>query len=139
MSEQKNNLTRAWLEKAARDIGSARKLASGSDSYLDTAVYHCQQAAEKAVKAFLVFHDIRFGKTHDIEELVEEAATVNSGFLSWADAGATLTPYATLFRYPQEYSEPGKEEFDEALECAGGLYGFVLSLLPAETHPEAQI
>jgi HEPN domain-containing protein len=29
----------------------------GEEPYLDTAVYHCQQAAEKAIKAYLTYRD----------------------------------------------------------------------------------
>ena len=34
-----------WLLKAQRDLATARKLAAGPEPYLDTAIYHCQQAA----------------------------------------------------------------------------------------------
>ena len=37
----------------------------------DVAVYHCQQAAEKALKAYLVFYDQRVAKTHDVGLLLE--------------------------------------------------------------------
>jgi HEPN domain-containing protein len=30
------------------------------------AVFHCQQAAEKALKGFLAWHDTPFRKTHDL-------------------------------------------------------------------------
>jgi HEPN domain-containing protein len=42
--------TRAWLIKAKRDLDSAVRLAADVEPYLDTAIYHCQQAGEKAVK-----------------------------------------------------------------------------------------
>jgi HEPN domain-containing protein len=66
-------LVRAWLAKAQSDLGTARKLANGPDTYLDTAIYHCQQAAEKAIKALLVQNDLRFEKTHDLEVLIQRA------------------------------------------------------------------
>jgi HEPN domain-containing protein len=47
--EAKHELVRSWLVKAARDLASASRLAAGPEPYLDTAIYHCQQAAEKAV------------------------------------------------------------------------------------------
>ena len=69
----KLELVRNWLIRAQHDLAAARKLATGPDPYLDVAVYHCQQAAEKAVKGFLVFHDQPFEKTHDVEVLVSLA------------------------------------------------------------------
>ena len=38
------------------------------------ALYHCQQAAEKALKGFLAFHDHPFRRTHDLRELGESEA-----------------------------------------------------------------
>jgi HEPN domain-containing protein len=49
----KLELVRNWLIKAQHDLAAARKLALSPDPYLDVAVYHCQQAAEKAIKGFL--------------------------------------------------------------------------------------
>src|ERR1051326_3963819 len=66
MVDPKETLVRAWMAKARSDLGTARKVASGPDAYLDTAIYHCQQAAEKAIKALLVRHDLRFEKIHDL-------------------------------------------------------------------------
>src|SRR2546422_5099905 len=105
------------------------------DPYLDTAIYHCQQAAEKAVKGCLVFHDQRFEKTHDIEALISLAIPFNAQFSSWLGAGQRLTSYAAVFRYPGEILEPDQAEFDQALQTAEGLYAFVLTLLSAEVHP----
>ncbi len=66
MNEEKRIEIQRWLIKSQRDLGSARRLMEGDEPYLDTAVYHCQQAAEKALKAFLTYHDIVFEKTHDL-------------------------------------------------------------------------
>jgi len=57
---------RSWLTKAERDLASARVLMGSTPPLLDTAVYHCQQAAEKAVKGYLVFCDQEFERVHDI-------------------------------------------------------------------------
>ncbi len=50
MDGAKRELVAARLTKAQHDLASARKLAEPPDSLLDTALYHCQQSAEKAVK-----------------------------------------------------------------------------------------
>ncbi len=82
MDEAKRDLVRAWLTKAQHDLASAHKLSTDPDPYLDTAIYHCQQAAEKAIKGFLVFHDQRFEKTHDIEALIALAIPFETQFSS---------------------------------------------------------
>jgi len=80
MSEAKKQLVQSWLTKAQRDLASARVLAASSPPLLDTAIYHCQQAAEKAVKGFLVFCDQEFEKVHDIEVLIQSAVPYEASF-----------------------------------------------------------
>lgn len=58
--------------RADHDLRSARALASLADPLLDTAIYHCQQAAEKSVKAWLQGQDAPFPKTHDAADLVNK-------------------------------------------------------------------
>jgi len=47
-----------------------------------------------------------------------------------------LTPYARIYRYPGYATEPNREQVDQALSAAEGLYKFVVSLLPPEMRPE---
>ena len=136
MADTRRELLRSWLTKAASDLRSARVLGSADDPPLDTAIYHCQQTAEKAVKAFLVSKEISPEKTHDIRKLTLAAAVHEPRFNELLDMAAALTPYAWEFRYPDDLAEtyPTREEFDEALQHAQAIYDFVLNLLPAEAR-----
>ena len=87
MSEAKKRLVQIWLTKAEHDLMSAHVLAAQCPPLLDTAVYHCQQAAEKVVKGFLVFCDQAFDRVHDIEVLVRLAMPYETRFVDWLDAG----------------------------------------------------
>src|SRR5438132_9214475 len=131
MDDAKRELIRAWIIKARNDLTTAREIGRLAEGPLDTAIYHCQQAAEKAVKGFLAFHDHRLERSHDIERLVELAVAYDESFNAWEDAAITLTPYATAYRYPGESSalEPSRAEFEEALKLAEELVTFVLSRL----------
>ena len=86
MDDAKKELVRNWLIKAQHDLGAAQKLSISPNAILDAGIYHCQQAAEKSIKAFLVFHDKRFEKTHDLQVLVSIAGQLEKGFSSWLDA-----------------------------------------------------
>jgi hypothetical protein len=55
--EPKEELVKSWLDKAQRDLDSAVRLTTGPEPFFDIAVYHCQQAAEKAIKGWLVQKD----------------------------------------------------------------------------------
>ena len=69
MDEALSKLTREWLTKALHDLQTARITAGAVDGPLDTAIYHCQQVAEKTVKGWLTVRDVSFEKTHDIRRL----------------------------------------------------------------------
>jgi len=137
MDDTRKELLRSWLTKAASDLRSARVLGSADDAPLDTAIYHCQQTAEKAVKAFLVSREISPEKTHDIRKLTLEATVHEPRFNEVMDMAVSLTPYAWEFRYPDDLAEtyPTREEFDEALQHAQTICDFVLNLLPVESRP----
>ncbi len=137
MDKSKAALVRSWLLKAQHDLGSAKRLANEPSPYLDTAIYHCQQAAEKALKAFLVYRDVQFEKIHNLSVLLEYCADIDPGFRSLSDAASSLTPYATAFRYPDEFfePEPNQRQFDEALRQAEQIADFVVQRLPKEMRP----
>ncbi len=128
-------LVRGWLVKAQHDLASARKLATDPDPYLDTAVYHCQQAAEKAIKGLLVFYGQRFEKVHNVQFLITQALPFAPELTELLEAAEGLTPYATLFRYPGVVLEPDRPEYDLAVASAEEIYTCVLSLLPEQVHP----
>ena len=60
-------------------------LAGDRPALLDIAIYHCQQAAEKALKGYLVHRDKRVEKTHDVGLLLERAMQVEPLFRTWRD------------------------------------------------------
>jgi HEPN domain-containing protein len=137
MDDTHRELVRSWLTKAASDLRTAQLLGATEAAPLDTAIYHCQQAAEKSVKAFLVHGGIAPEKTHDLRKLTLEAAAREPRFDAMLDMAAALTPYAWVFRYPDDLSEtyPTRGEFDEALHHAQTMCAFVLGLLPADVRP----
>lgn len=100
-----NNPAKDWLVKAERDLIAAIWLSRAPDPLLDSAVYHLQQAAEKALKGFLVFHQQPVPKTHNLVVLTLQAADLDTDFLAWRVQVTGLTPYAAEFRYPDSRLE----------------------------------
>ena len=140
MSAELQLRTKAWLAKAHTDLRMATIAAAAEDPPLDGAIYHCQQAAEKAVKAFLHHNEVPVQRTHNITQLAERAAKIQPCFDEMFDHADLLTPLVTSFRYPDETDwevppKPTRVQFDEALAAAQRIYDFVLSLLPTDTHP----
>lgn len=115
----------AWLVKAEHDLASAQRLSEGDAPILDTAIYHTQQCAEKALKAYLSFMKRPVEKTHDVEHLVGLCADLDESFNNLLYDAKVLTPYDTAFRYPDFDMEPEKEDVLEAIEKATKVFAFV--------------
>ena len=130
MDEAKAQEIKQWLIKADHDLGSARRLAEGDNPYLDTAAYHCQQTAEKALKAYLTFRDMPFQRVHDLAVLIEQCMETDKTFDQIRNIADILNPYATAFRYPGDVLEPNPLDVEEALRLAGVVLDFILERIP---------
>ena len=117
-----------WLLKSQRDLEAARVLFE--HGLFDVVVYHCQQSAEKALKAYLVYQEVILQKTHNLVVLLESCLTFDMNFEILRDSAEILTPYATEFRYPGDTIEPERFEAEEALAIASLVLDFVIKLLP---------
>ena len=63
-------LTREWVGKAEDDFHAAHRLRGKSRRFHDQICFHCQQAAEKYLKAVLQERGVLFDRTHDLEKLL---------------------------------------------------------------------
>jgi HEPN domain-containing protein len=126
--------TKSWLTRAADDLEAAERLLK-APALFGAAVFHCQQAAEKALKGFLAWHDTPFRKTHDLEESGEACVAIDATLRETIERAIPLTEYAWKFRYPGEPEEPTREEAEEALAAARDVYVAVAVLLPDEAKP----
>ncbi|MFO0967315.1 MAG: HEPN domain-containing protein [Gemmataceae bacterium] len=62
--------TREWVKKADKDFIVAREAAASETPLHDAVCFHCQQCAEKYLKALLVEHSLSVPKTHDLDLLL---------------------------------------------------------------------
>jgi HEPN domain-containing protein len=90
---------------------------------------------DDAKRGFLVYHDQRVARTHDIGFLLNQAATLEGDLADFYDHAERLTPYATAFRYPDEILEPTREEFAAALSAAEEICSVLFGLLPEDVRP----
>lgn len=98
MQRHPAELAAAWFEQAVHDLGDARYLAErGSHAAV---CFNAQQAAEKALKAYLILMDGDKPRTHLIAELLRAAAAFDAALgTSLVDAPG-LDPYYVSTRYP---------------------------------------
>jgi len=127
--EVRRDHVRQWLAKAGSDYLVAERLAADAEPLREALAFHCQQAAEKYLKALLVRHGIEFRKTHNIGELLDLLAPVAAGMASSLRAATALTPYGVEIRYPTDFPDvlPGEET--ELLKLTRQVRQAVLDLL----------
>ena len=82
------------------------------------AAFHCQQAAEKLLKGFLVQAGVAFGKTHDLKRLSDAVASTFPDLRKLVDATREWTVWSVAYRYPTSESlaepEPAAAELQRA-------------------------
>ena len=61
----------AWLSYAYLDLKAAETLMKGANNFSSQVCFLSQQAAEKAIKAALIFLGIEFPFSHDLDRLRE--------------------------------------------------------------------
>ena len=121
----KNNgdVAEGWLRKAESDLDAAEACIDSAKG-LDAACFHCQQAAEKSLKAWLVAHDEDFPLTHNLTKLVALCAAREPRFNELTDDATVLIPFAVKGRYVADFW-PSVDEARTALEQARRIYQFV--------------
>jgi HEPN domain-containing protein len=120
--------SRDWMEKAAIDLRAARALLDASIA--SSALFHCQQAAEKSLKALLVWRGIPFRRVHDLEEIGALCVSVEPALAPVVKRAEPLTAYAWKLRYPGEPYEPELSEAEEGIEIARLVFGEIRRRLP---------
>ena len=125
---------REWLAFAKTDYDSAEYL-NGAPFHprpLNVICYHCQQAAEKAVKALIVYFGSQGGmpKHHDIQFLLSQIRNIvkeQKGIEieeSLMDIAESLSKYGVAPRYPNEI-EVDENQVRKALTDAAAILDWV--------------
>lgn len=126
--------TKEWYDMAVMDLGVARHL---DETYrpkpLEIICYHCQQAAEKAIKALIIYYGGEGGmpKLHDLSFLlnqIKNKVCIEDKYYDYAD---TLTSYGVSVRYPNELFLE-ERHVKEALQYADEILRWVLRILSVE-------
>lgn len=121
--------TKSWLEKAFSDLRTAKHSLTSKPPLTDASVFHSQQAAEKALKAFLTFHQKSFRKTHNLEELGRQCVKFDPLLEQSVNQAVPLTEYAWRYRYPGEPEDASIDEAQKAIDIAETLYKTVIKEL----------
>lgn len=121
--------TNEWLAKARDDLGVVDTLLKASPPHVAAALFHCQQASEKCLKALLTWHEVPFTKTHDLEQLAASCLSVEPGLQGVVEGVEDLTPFAWRFRYPGAPADPEMSEAIRAYQLASSLFDRIWAAL----------
>jgi HEPN domain-containing protein len=93
-----------WLRQAEHD----RSIAGGHQERGDfsDACFMAEQAAQKALKAFLIGHGHRSVPIHSVAQLAERCAQIDPAFSAHITDGRVLDQYYIPTRYPDVLAPP---------------------------------
>ena len=79
MSEESVKYFQQWIEKAEEDRLVVQQLIDADSTARGAIGFHCQQAAEKFLKAYLIVNGIDPEKNHNLEFLVRRCSDISPG------------------------------------------------------------
>jgi len=95
-------MTRQWVLKAEEDYGAVQVLRVQKPRFHDSVCFHCQQCAEKYLKALLQEIGRSIPKIHDCAKLLDLLPEYATEFRGFRRGLKTLSHYAVASRYPEE-------------------------------------
>lgn len=119
-----------WIQKAENDLKIGKDELLTENPVTDAICFHMQQCAEKYLKVFLIYNNCEFRRTHNIAELIDLCAQIDSEFQFLFEIGIPeLTSYAVEIRYGDDFYIPSIEECKEAMLMAEKTKEFVIKKL----------
>ncbi|MFQ5628796.1 MAG: HEPN domain-containing protein [bacterium] len=117
-----------WLKKAEADFQGAIYINRRRKNQLpDLVCYHSQQAAEKYLTAFLIYHVKPFPKTHDLILLLEMCLKYAPLLEFYKKLFEILNPYSVQFRYPGD--EAYSYHFSNRKYCSSSFFVAKVNIL----------
>lgn len=123
------NAVEKWLSFAKDDIRTAEIILP--EGIFNMVCFHCQQAVEKSLKAFLRHRSKKIPYIHILEELCERCMEIDPAFSQIMDDCIALDIFYQPTRYPEAPAgtlpegTPTKEQSEETLQKAKNIFAFV--------------
>ncbi len=124
MNEDTKQYVLQWIEKAEEDRLVVQQLVAADSTARGAIGFHCQQAAEKFIKAYLIFLGIDPERTHNLEFLVERCSSIDKDFSNINLMN--LTDYGVEARYPGDFLEPSVIEIETLIQIVDSIREKVL-------------
>jgi HEPN domain-containing protein len=127
-------LTAEWVRKAEADRAAAEKLAKIRPRLNDPVCFHCQQTAEKYLKALMQEFGLTVPRTHDLEQLLDLLVPHDSTLRVRRRGLSRLTEYAGDYRYPGAHAT--SRQTQSALRVARHVREVIREHLGLEKRPK---
>jgi HEPN domain-containing protein len=116
------------VEKAEEDHRAAKYLLASDRRFNGVVCFHCQQAAEKYLKALLEELNIYVEKTHDLKKLHKQLLPYHPPLRPLRRGIGILNRYSVAVRYPgkrttKRQSQAGLRWADKVRDACRGLLG----------------
>jgi HEPN domain-containing protein len=106
----------SWINRATSSYELAKAIISDLIYYEDLC-YQAQQAVEKSLKGLLIYYGVEPDFTHNIGILLDELANCTE-IPDMIKETIKVTKYAVQTRYPGEYDDITKNEYEESIRIA---------------------
>ena len=123
---------RSWLAKAEEDRLCIRNELSAPHTPWAIVAFHAQQAAEKTLKAFVVYQGRMPRRTHDLGEILNMCLDHDASLVGLRDACDRLSYFAVDARYPDLTREVAEDLARAAVEHCERICAVVRAKLPAD-------
>ncbi|MDR3012885.1 MAG: HEPN domain-containing protein [Chitinispirillales bacterium] len=117
-----------WIKFAQNDYEAAVILSERFRPPIEAVCYHCQQSAEKILKAYVIAQTGKREKTHNLELVLNECLPYSTDFSALINNCLDLNPYLSLARYPSTI-EPTAHHMKQAIKDAGEILEFTKAKL----------
>jgi len=107
---------KSWLERA-RSSHEISKAEMKDCIFYEDLCYQSQQAVEKALKGLLIYYGVDPEFTHNIGLLLNKLESFTE-IPENIKTAINVTKYAVITRYPGEYDEVTKSDYEESVKIA---------------------
>ncbi len=118
-------IVRQWTVKADHDLEIIRRDMASSEPLTDVLCFHCQQAVEKYLKAFLVYNRVKPPRTHIIQDIIIECESIDASFEALRPL-MYMSEFAVELRYADDFYMPPVAQLEKAYKDALNAREFVL-------------
>ena len=123
-----------WLSYAEADLELAVKGKVSKKVKYELLCFHAQQTVEKSMKAVLIFLNIQFPKTHELDFLLELMLTNKIDVPKIVFEAVTLSRYAVISRYPGDEDEIERKEYIQCIKLATVVFKWAKSITAKKSN-----